>query len=266
MRPVTEANTASTDDLGTCLRFERVWFHYDSKPALEDVTFSIKLGEFAAILGPNGSGKTTLIKLVLGLEKPTRGTVTLLGQRPDRFRGWDQVGYVPQTVAGVETQFPATVQEIVAQGLYRGFDPLAVLRPNTQAELRQALETTGIADLRGRRISSLSVGQQQRTLIARALVRNPRLLVLDEPVAGVDAAGQEQIYEMLRRLNKDLGITILIISHDIGVILREATTVACINRTLVFHGPPHQIKQEVFSELYGVPTYLLLHDILHEHR
>jgi zinc transport system ATP-binding protein len=266
MRPVTKANTASTDDVGACLRFERVWFHYDSKPAVENVTFSIGLGDFAAILGPNGSGKTTLIKLALGLEKPTRGTVTLLDQRPDRFRGWDQVGYVPQTVSGVEAQFPATVQEIVAQGLYRGFDPLAVLRPNNQAELGQALETTGIADLRSRRVSSLSVGQQQRTLIARALVRNPRLLVLDEPVAGVDAAGQEQIYEMLSRLNKDTGITILIISHDIGAVLREATTVACINRTLVFHGPPHRLTQKEISELYGLPMDVLLHDVLHEHR
>jgi zinc transport system ATP-binding protein len=263
---MTDTQEVRDDQQEACLEFEKVWFHYDAKPALENVTFSIKLGEFAAILGPNGSGKTTMIKLILGLVTPSRGKVTLMGKRPHRFRGWNRVGYVPQTVEGVQTRHPATVEEVVVQGLYRGFDPFAVLRPNTQPEVARALETTGITDLRSRRISSLSVGQQQRALIARALIREPQLLVLDEPVAGVDAAGQEQIYELLRRLNQDNGITVLLVSHDIGAMLREATTVACINRTLVFHGSPHKIRQEVITELYGMPAYPLLHDAFHEHR
>jgi zinc transport system ATP-binding protein len=259
---------ASDSPPGTvpCLEFDHVVFGYDSKPVIEDVTFAVGRGEFAAVLGPNGSGKTTLLKLGLGLARPTRGTVALFGERPDRFRQWDRVGYIPQAVEGLSAHFPSTVEEVVVQGLYRGFDPLAIWRRNGQGPVIRALETAGVADLRGKRISSLSVGQQQRTLIARALVRQPELLVLDEPVAGVDAAGQEQLYDMLRRLNSENGITILMVSHDIGAVMRAATTVACINRSLVFHGPPHRLTQQELSTLYGMPMDVLLHDALHEHR
>lgn len=256
----------SYSDSHPCLEFDHVWFYYDSEPAVQDVTLVIGRGEFVAILGPNGSGKTTLLKLSLGLLKPTRGAVALFGESPERFRAWARVGYVPQRAEGVSSQFPATVEEIVAQGRYRGFDPLALWRRSGQAEVIEALETVGVADLRRRKISSLSVGQQQRALIARALVRQPELLVLDEPVAGIDAAGQEQLYAMLQRLNAERGITILMVSHDIGAVMRQATRVACINRTLVFHGPPHGLTQRELSELYGLPMDVLLHDVLHEHR
>lgn len=263
---MTEAARAHTPDPGPCLAFDEVSFQYDSERVISNVTFSVARGEFVAILGPNGSGKTTLLKLALGLVKPTSGAVALLGQRPDRFRAWERVGYVPQRVEGVNAQFPATVEEVVVHGLYRGFDPLGLWRRNAQAAVVTAMETAGIADIRRRRISSLSAGQQQRTLIARALVREPELLALDEPAAGVDTGGQEQLYAMLRRINDERGITIIMVSHDIGTVLREATTVACINRTLVFHGPPHQITQIELSALYGLPMDVLLHDVLHEHR
>lgn len=253
-------------DLSPSLEFNHTWFQYNSEAAVEDITFTVGRGEFAAILGPNGSGKTTLLRLALGLLKPTRGFVKLFGQPPDKFRDWQRVGYVPQTMQGVDNQFPATVEEIVAQGLYRGFDPLAFWRRNGQPEVLNALETVGVEDLRRRRISTLSVGQQQRALIAHALVREPDLLVLDEPEAGVDAAGQEQLYAMLRRINDERDITILMVTHDIGAVMREATVVACINRTLVFHGSPHGITQSELSQLYGLPMDVLLHDALHEHR
>ena len=253
-------------DPSLCLEFSHVWYRYEFEAAVEDVTLTVRQGEFVAILGPNGSGKTTLLKLALGLIKPTRGTVALFGDPTGKFHDWQRVGYVPQTIAAVQSQYPATVEEVVVQGLYRGFDPFAIWRRNGQPAVLQALETAGVVDLRGRRISSLSVGQLQRTLVARALVRQPGLLVLDEPVAGVDAAGQEQFYAMLRRFNTENGITILMVSHDIGAVMREAKTVACINRTLVFHGPPHGITQKELSELYGFPMDILVHDALHEHR
>jgi len=110
------------------------------------------------------------------------------------------------------------------------------------------------------------MGQQQRVLIARALVREPELLILDEPLAGIDAAGQEQFHTLLRRLNGELGMTILLVSHDIGAVMREATSVACINKSLVFHGPIHTLTQKELAELYGFPVDILLHDALHEHR
>jgi zinc transport system ATP-binding protein len=128
------------------------------------------------------------------------------------------------------------------------------------------METVDIADLRGRRITSLSMGQQQRVLIARALAREPELLILDEPLAGIDAAGQEQFHTLLRRLNSEMGMAILLVSHDIGAVMREATSVACINKSLVFHGPTHTLTQRELAQLYGFPVDILVHDALHEHR
>lgn len=263
---MTTENSQRTEDIRPRLKFSGVWFKYDAITVIEDISFSVHHGEFSAILGPNGSGKTTLLKLALGLVKPTQGRIELLGKSPDRFRAWEGVGYVPQTVDGLFSRFPATVEEVVVQGLYKGFDPLAIWRSNRQEAVVEALETTGVGHLARRRVSSLSVGQQQRILVARALVRRPELLVLDEPVAGVDTAGQEQFFAMLRRLNSEQGLTVLMVSHDIGAVMREATTVACINRTLVFHGPPHGITQKELSTLYGLPMDVLLHDGLHEHR
>ena len=248
------------------LEFSSVWFAYNADPVIQDVTFTLEPGEFAAILGPNGGGKTTLLRLALGLARPDKGSVALFGQSPQEFRSWSRVGYVPQAAEGVQTRFPATAEEVVAQGLYRGFDPMAIWRRSGQAQVLQAMETVGIADLRGRRIISLSVGQQQRVMIARALVRRPELLALDEPLAGIDAAGQEQFHALLHRLNQELGMTILLVSHDIGAVMREAGTVACINRTMVFHGPTHEITERELAELYGFPVNVLLHDALHEHR
>ena len=263
---MNEDAKAETESPGSCLKFNNVWFQYDSEPAIEDLSFDVESGGFVAILGPNGSGKTTLLRLALGLVKPTRGTVTLFGQTPDTADARKRVGYVPQTMEGVNSHSPATSEEVVVQGLYRGFDPGAFFRRSGQKRVVRALELAGVADIRNKRVASLSVGQQQRTLIARALVRDPDLLVLDEPVAGMDAAGQEQLYSMLRRLNRAQGITILMVTHDIMAVLREATTVACINRSLVFHGPPHRLTEKEFSELYGLPMDVLIHDVLHEHR
>ena len=248
------------------LEFNQVWFAYDSEPVIEDITFTLESGQFAAILGPNGGGKTTMLRLALGLAQPSSGSVALFGEPPVKFRSWGRVGYVPQTTEGVQTRFPATAEEVVTQGLYKGFDPIALWRSSGRAAVIQAMETVDIAHLRGRRITSLSVGQQQRILIARALVREPELLILDEPLAGIDAAGQEQFHTLLRRLNNELGMTILLVSHDIGAVMREATSVACINKSLVFHGPTHTLTQKELAELYGFPVDVLLHDALHEHR
>ncbi|MDP7534285.1 MAG: ATP-binding cassette domain-containing protein, partial [SAR202 cluster bacterium] len=182
------------------------------------------------------------------------------------FDRWDLVGYVPQTMDGIHPQFPATVREIVTHGLYKGFDPFGFWRRGRNEIVDRSLKIVGIEDLAGRRISAVSVGQQQRALIARSLVRQPKLLILDEPEAGVDAVGQEQLYSVLRRLNTEQGITVLMVSHDIGAVLRQAKTVACINRTVVFHGPAHRMTEKELSDLYGLPMDMLLHAELHEHR
>jgi zinc transport system ATP-binding protein len=248
------------------IRFVETWFSYDSDPAVRDINFSITPGEFAAILGPNGSGKTTLMKLALGLLKPTSGQVLLFGEPAETFTNWQKVGYVPQRTQATESRFPASVREIVNFGSYSGFDPLSIFKRDKSNRVEEAMEMAGIAHLAPRRVSDLSVGQQQRMLIARSLVRRPDLLVMDEPVAGVDAAGEEQFHTMVRRLNRDLGITIVMVSHDIGAVMREATTCACINRDIVFHGPVHQIDAQALSGLYGFPVDVLMHDDEHTHR
>lgn len=248
------------------LEFREAWFSYDGQVVVEDASFVVSAGEFVAILGPNGSGKTTLLRMALGLLKPTHGDVLLFGTRADRFHDWEKIGYVPQRVEGLETRFPATVAEVVAQGRYFGFDPLRLFRRGDRKRVDEALETVGIPSLRDRRVSSLSVGQQQRMLIARALVRRPAVMFMDEPVAGVDAAGREQFHSLIRHLNQDLGITIVLVSHDIGAVMREATTCACINRQLMFHGPVHQLTSEALARLYGFPVDVMLHDAEHTHR
>ena len=248
------------------IRFVETWFSYDSDPVVRDINFSITPGEFAAILGPNGSGKTTLMKLALGLLKPTSGQVLLFGEPAETFTNWQKVGYVPQRTQATESRFPASVREIVNFGSYSGFDPLSIFKRDKSNRVEEAMEMAGIAHLAPRRVSDLSVGQQQRMLIARSLVRRPDLLVMDEPVAGVDAAGEEQFHTMVRRLNRDLGIPIVMVSHDIGAVMREATTCACINRDIVFHGPVHQIDAQALSGLYGFPVDVLMHDDEHTHR
>jgi zinc transport system ATP-binding protein len=248
------------------IRFEEAWFSYNSEPVVRDINFSITPGEFAAILGPNGSGKTTLMKLALGLIKPTSGRVLLFGEPAEHFKDWHRVGYVPQRTQATESRFPASVREIVNFGSYSGFSPLAFFKRDKSSRVDEAMEVAGIQHLADRRVSDLSVGQQQRMLIARSLVRRPDLLVMDEPVAGVDAAGEDQFHNMVRKLNRHLGITIVMVSHDIGAVMREATTIACINRDIVFHGPVHQLDAQALSSLYGFPVDVLMHDPEHTHR
>ncbi len=249
------------------IRFDETWFSYNSEAVVRDINFSITPGEFAAILGPNGSGKTTLMKLALGLLKPTSGRVLLFGVPADRFTDWHRVGYVPQRTQATESRFPASVREVVNFGSYSGFDPFAMFKRNKSAQrVDDAMELAGVRKLADRRVSDLSIGQQQRMLIARSLVRRPDLLVMDEPVAGIDAAGEEQFHSMIRRLNRDLGITIVMVSHDIGAVMREATTIACINTDIVFHGPVHQLDSQALSDLYGFPVDVLMHDPEHTHR
>ena len=259
--------TAAPRNTGdSVLAFDDVSYRYGGILAVERVNLDIPRGDFTAIVGPNGSGKSTLVKLALGLLEPASGSVRLFGEDPRHFTDWERVGYVPQVSPGMGARFPATVAEIVGHGLYRGPSAWEFWRRSARPEVLEALEATGMADLGGRRVGSLSVGQQQRVLLARALVREPELLMLDEPAAGIDASGEEQLYQLLRHLHRESGINVLMVSHDIGAVMREASTVACINRGLMFHGAPHDLTQAELARLYGFPVEVLLHDALHEHR
>ena len=218
------------------IRVDGVSFQFGPISVLENVSFAIGQGDFLAILGPNGSGKTTLVKIILGLLRPTRGRIVLMGQPVEEFKNWSKIGYVPQKASHIDPFFPATVREIVAMGLLSG---RALGRPKkgeAEEAIQLALERVGMAAFRSRPIGDLSGGQQQRVIIARAIVNAPQLLFLDEPMAGVDAATQDLFYEMLHRLNEAERITTVLVTHDIGIVNKHVTKVACLNQKLVYHG------------------------------
>lgn len=213
--------------LAPLIEVEGVSFAYGAAPALTAVTLTVREGDFIALIGPNGSGKSTLVKVMLGLIRPGAGTVRLFGEDVRSFRRWEKVGYIPQKAVSSDPDLPVSVREVVTMGM-RG--------RVTAAQVDEALALTGMGGVSGRRIGSLSGGQRQRVFISRALVSSPALLVLDEPTAGVDAASQEQFYDLLDRLNRERGITLVLVTHDIGVVTRHVRQVACLNQTLEFHG------------------------------
>lgn len=249
------------DNHGHCIEVSNVGFSYGDTSVLENITFSVHCGEYLGIVGPNGGGKSTLLRLILGLMEPTKGTVSVLGHAPRKLPERYKVGYVPQGVAHVNPQFPATVQEIVESGrtprkkLLRGFTAV-----DTKA-VNDAFDTSGIPQLlRQRLIGDLSGGERQKVFIARALAGEPDILILDEPTVGVDIGSKEQFYSFLGTLNKELGLTIIFVTHDTDVIAREAHTILCINRSMVCHESSKDwLTHEHVSHLYGTKVQHIHH-------
>ncbi len=218
------------------IEIRNLYFSYGEQLVLEDINLDVNEGDFLAILGPNGSGKSTLLRLILGLLKPDRGKIRLFGQELSRFRQWWRLGYVPQrATARVDPVFPVSVEEVVSFGLLaRKRFPRFLTKRDREAIL-EALHLVEMESFLKRRISKLSGGQQQRVFIARAIVSDPEVLLLDEPTTGVDAATQEKFYDLLGELNAR-GLTIVIVTHDIGIVNRHVKQVACLNRRLIYHG------------------------------
>jgi len=217
---------------------ERLAFAYPGAgPVLEDVTFSVRRGEFVALVGPNGSGKSTLLRVLLGLVGPTAGRVELFGRPPDMFRQRWRLGYVPQRPA-LRSQVPATVAEVVAAGRMssRGW-----WRRQTEADrdaVAHAVRSVALDTLDRRRVSELSGGQQQRAFIARALASEPELLVLDEPIAGVDAESQRRFRDSLVHLVEQHGAAVLLVSHELGAVANDVDRVIVLKKSVQFDGPP----------------------------
>ncbi len=229
------------DSIENIIEVKDVSFSYDGNDSvLDHVTLSIHRGDYIAFVGPNGSGKTTLLKIILHLLLPQSGTVTLFGSDLGSFKEWHRVGYVPQKPAHFDRHFPASVFEVVLMGRYSS---TKLFRRTTQADresVQNALENVGMWEYRDRLIGDLSGGQQQRVFIARALVNSPEIIFLDEPTTGVDAKTQDDFYALLKKLNEELNITLVLVSHDIERITREAMHIACINRTLTCHVSPEE--------------------------
>lgn len=241
-----------------------VSFQYEDKLVLDGVEFSLERGEFVGIVGPNGSGKSTLMKLILGLLTPNKGKVELFGQPLSKFREWNRIGigYVAQQVAHGAGGFPATVQEVVASGLVGKVGLFRRLNAQHHASVRAAVERVGLAEKLNQRIGSLSGGQLQRVFIARALVAEPELLILDEPTVGVDQESIEQFYGLLRSLKEENGLTMMIVSHDVGVMSQWVTKVACVQKKIHFHGTAHEFEhnqEKILQSMYGDSVRLLSH-------
>jgi len=218
-------------------------YRYEKELVLEHINITIPKGSFLAIIGPNGSGKSTLIKIMLGLLKVQTGTIELFGTLIQDFKEWDQIGYVSQKANSFNSGFPATVFEVVLSGLTKKIGLFRRAKKQHREQVKKALQSVDMLHFANRNIGELSGGQQQRVFIARALVSDPQLLILDEPTVGVDAANETQFYKIVEHLNKDLGITIILVTHDLEAVSDEVTQVACLNKHLHFHGNSHEYQQ-----------------------
>jgi len=239
------------------ISIRNLWAGYDHEPVLEDINLSVKELDFIGLIGPNGSGKTTFFKVLLGLLKPMHGEVRILGMSVQKGRRY--IGYVPQSVE-FDHAFPISVWEVVLLGRLgkrRLFQPYTA---KDQTIVAKALRDVEMLHLRDRAIGELSGGQRKRVYIARALATEPRILLLDEPLAGIDPHAGSHIYELLKQLNRHL--TILLISHDIGAIATCVKTVGCLNRRLFYHGEK-QITPEMLNTVYNCPIDLIAHGIPH---
>lgn len=205
-------------------------FGYHNQLVLKDLSFEIKEGDLTAIIGPNGSGKSTLVKLLLGLFKPRTGTITFGNAEIRR-----QMGYVSQ-VSNRNQNFPATVKEVVASGLSGKLGFFQWMNQARWQQVDQALQKVDLLPLKNRNIGKLSGGQRQRVFIARALVSQPKLLILDEPTVGIDVGAKDQFYRLLKQLHQKNNLSIVWVTHDMEKVTEISDRIICLNRRLIFYG------------------------------
>ncbi len=233
---------------------------------MSGITLNIERGDYLGVVGPNGGGKSTLIRVLLGLEKPKAGTVRIFGQPLAEFREYNRIGYVPQHIAHrMDTiHFPATVREIVVSGRTSRRSTLSRLGREDRQVLEKVMRVAGIWNFRDRLLHELSGGERQRVFIARALASEPEILILDEPTVGVDMNSQSQFHEFLRKLNQQQGITVIYITHDLDVIVKEAQKVICLNQRLACYGDPRLIlSSDEIRKNYGLDVHKIEHKHTH---
>ncbi len=236
------------------IEIKDISFEYEETKALDNISMKVEKGDFLAILGPNGSGKSTLLKIMLGLIKPTKGSIKLFGVDSKNFKQREWIGYVSQKSNSFNSGFPATVKEVVAGGLAKKAGLFRRLPKTVDEEVLDALTSVGMEGFRDRSISELSGGQQQRVFIARALVAKPKMLILDEPTVGIDHQNVQAFYDMLAALNREKDITLVMVTHDVDTVTDRISHVACLNQTIHFHGFKEQfqtLSDEERASWYG---------------
>ncbi len=223
-------------------------FAYHQEKVLENISLQVEEGDFLGLIGPNGGGKSTLLKIILGLLEFKKGKVKLFDQEIKEFRDWHKIGYVAQKAGFNPTGFPITVSEVISMAGGKG------------VEIERVLKLTNLLNKKNHLLSELSGGQQQRVFIARALLHEPQLLILDEPTVGIDGNSQVQFYDLLRQLNQEKGLSIILVSHEVDLVAKEVNKIACINQSLIYHGQAQQLlENDLLEKLYGKHQRLIAH-------
>lgn len=255
----------------TAVEYRNVSFSYGTNgeaapvpPALSNISLDVRTGERLGVLGPNGGGKSTLLKLTLGLLRGNSGTIRVFGKTPEEARRERLIGYVPQRNEA-ELAFPLSVRQAVAMSASLRVSPW---RSGIAAKIEAvegAMRVVGISELADRPIGRLSGGQLQRAMIARAVACEPKMLLLDEPTVGIDVAGQQKFAELLKNLHDQLGLTIIVVSHDIRTIASGSDRVACLSRTLHSHGTPEGLTPAVLAEVFRHDVAAIFGEDIHVH-
>lgn len=252
-------------DGNSVIRFTGVSVELDGHRVLEDINFSVQEGEFVGVVGPNGAGKTTLLRAVLGLVPIVEGRVEVFGSAPGKSRG-RMVGYVPQRQS-IAKNFPATVGDVVLMGSLHDLGSFGFPRRKDWQRVAQSLVLVGLKDLIERPVGRLSGGEQRRVMLAQALCASTRLLVLDEPTVGLDLPAEHEFYALLRRLVRDLKLTIMAVSHDLVALAGEADELICINRRMHIHGNADDVvHSHAIREAYSCEFDFLAGELAHHER
>jgi zinc transport system ATP-binding protein len=230
------------------------------RPVLENITLAVNEGERLGVLGPNGGGKSTLLKLTLGVLRGHTGTIKIFGATPDQARSRRLIGYVPQRNEA-ELNFPLSARQVVLMAVALGVPAWKRLSTEQKAAADRAMDLVGVHSYADEHIGSLSGGQVQRVMIARALAANPRLLLLDEPTVGIDVAGQQQFADLLTRVRDQLHLTVIVVSHDIRTVAAGCDRVACLSRTLHSHTAPQGLTPAVLAEVFRHDVAAIFGDV-----
>lgn len=245
------------------LSVKKLNFGYGPMDVLSDLTFTVAKGDYIGLTGPNGAGKTTLIKVILGLADKYRGTAKLFGQDIKNFTGWNRIGYLPQRVNVFNPLFPATVKEVIGLGLLSQKSFPKRFNRGDQNKIGRMLNLLGIADLKDNLVGELSGGQQQRVFLARALVASPELLILDEPSTALDPLARESFFGLIKKINRDRGVTVILITHDTAQIGQYANKLLYLDKKIIFYGGFADFcKSEEMSRYFGSFSQ---HLICHQH-